>query len=236
MKFLKRFAPILIILAGMAVVYTLGLHSYLSFETLKGHRQTLLSMVEHSPFRTLLAYMGLYTLVVVFSIPGAALMTLVGGFLFGQILGTVSVVLAATMGATVLFLVARSAIGNLLREKAAPWFNKMEKGFQKNQFNYLLVLRLVPLFPFFIVNLVPAFFRMGVGSFCLATFIGIIPGTFVYTSVGVGLGSIFQKGEAFSPKSVLTPEVFLALGGLAVLSAIPLLYKLIRRPSETKRG
>lgn len=229
MKTVKRFLPLFLILVGMGLAYGLGLGDYLSFETLKNNREALLTYVEAHKINALLIYAGVYTLVVVFSIPGASFMTIAGGFLFGYVLGTSVVVLAATVGSILLFLAARTAIGDTLKKKAGRWFQKMETGFQKNQFNYLLTLRLIPLFPFFVVNVVPAFFGMKLLPYSLATFLGIIPGSFVYVSVGVGLGSVFETGATFSIHSVLTPQILLALSGLALLSAIPLIHKIFRR-------
>ena len=154
--------------------------------------------------------------------------TFAGGFLFSFLIRTIYVVAAATLGATGIFLAARSALGPSLRSRAGPWLRGMEEGFNENALSYLLVLRLVPLFPFFVVNLVPAFLGVGLRTFVIGTFIGIIPGTFVFTSVGAGLGSIFDSGDSFSPSAALTPEAIAALIGLAVLSLVPVLYKRIK--------
>jgi uncharacterized membrane protein YdjX (TVP38/TMEM64 family) len=152
-------------------------------------------------------------------------MTIIGGFLFGAVLGTTLTVLAATAGATLLFLAARTALGSALRGKAESWLGRMETGFRRNAFSYLLVLRLVPLFPFFIVNLVPAFLGVGLGTYVAATLIGIVPGTLVFTLAGCGVGSILEAGGEFSIRSVLTPEMIAALCGLALLALAPVVYK-----------
>ena len=156
-------------------------------------------------------------------------MTIAGGFLFGQTLGTVYVVFAATVGATILFIAAKTAFGDLLRARAGPFLQRMETGFRENALSYLLVLRLIPAFPFFIVNLVPAFLGVPVGIYIVATFIGIIPGTFVYALVGAGLGSIFDSGEDFTAASILTTEIIAALAGLAILALLPVAYKRWRK-------
>src|SRR5262249_27008746 len=132
-------------------------------------------------------YLCAYAGVVTLSLPGATILTLAGGCMFGASLATGVTVIAATIGATLLFLAARTAFADLLRQRAGPWLTRLRDGFQENAFSYLLFLRLVPAFPFFVVNLVPAFFGMRLQSFVLATFIGIIPGTLVYASVGAGL-------------------------------------------------
>ncbi|MGI9502415.1 MAG: TVP38/TMEM64 family protein, partial [Geminicoccaceae bacterium] len=159
------------------------------------------------------------------SFPGGGLLSITGGFLFGSILGTAWIVIGATIGAVGIFLAAKTALGDALKAKAGPWLNKMEEGFRDNAFSYLLVLRLIPVFPFFVVNLVPAFLGVGLRTFTLATFIGIIPGAFVFASVGAGLGSVFDQGESFSPAAALTPEVITALVGLAVLALVPVAYQ-----------
>lgn len=221
----KRLIPLLVLAAGLIAFFALGLDKYLSFDALKENRAWLLEQVEQSALLAALVYMGLYIAVVAFSLPGGAVMTIAGGFLFGQWLGTGYVVVAATIGATILFIAAKTALGDLLRAKAGPFLQKMEAGFREDALSYLLVLRLIPLFPFFIVNLVPAFLGVSLRVFVIATFAGIIPGSFVYATVGAGLGSIFDAGGEFSASGILTPEIITALVGLAVLALLPVAYK-----------
>jgi uncharacterized membrane protein YdjX (TVP38/TMEM64 family) len=228
----QRLAPLAVLGAGLVAFFVFDLDDYLTFETLRENRVWLLQQVADAAVVTALAYMAIYIAVVAFSLPGGAVMTITGGFLFGQWLGTFYVVIAATIGATILFLAARTALGDLLRAKAGPFLQKMEVGFQENALSYLLVLRLIPVFPFFIVNLVPAFLGVSLRTYVIATFVGIIPGSFVYATVGAGLGSIFDSGKEFSAKSILTPEIVTALIGLAVLALLPVVYKKVR----AKRG
>ncbi len=213
---------------GFALAIAFDLHHYLSFEVLKENRQWLLRQVDQHAVVTALAFIGIYIVVVAFSVPGGSFMTIAGGFLFGQIPATLFVLVGASLGASVIFVAAKTALGDVLHQRAGPWLQKMEEGFQENAFNYLLVLRLIPLFPFFVVNLVPAFLGMRLGPYFLATFIGIIPGTFVYASVGAGLGSIFDSGDEFTTEGILTPEIVTALVGLAVLSLLPVIYKKLK--------
>jgi uncharacterized membrane protein YdjX (TVP38/TMEM64 family) len=224
----RRLVPVVILLAGLAAFFAFGLNQYLSFDALRDNRAWLLAEVAESAVLAAAVYMLVYVVVVAFSLPGGAVMTIAGGFLFGQVLGTVYVVFAATAGATILFIAAKTALGELLRARAGPFLQRMEAGFQENALNYLLVLRLIPAFPFFIVNLVPAFLGVPIGTYVAATFIGIIPGTFVYATVGAGLGSIFDSGEEFSANSILTPEIVTALVGLAILALLPVVYKRLR--------
>jgi uncharacterized membrane protein YdjX (TVP38/TMEM64 family) len=169
--------------------------------------------------------MAIYIITVAFSLPGATVLTIAGGFLFGSIWGTVLVIISATLGATILFSIAKTALSGVLRAKASAWLPRLEAGFREHALSYLLVLRLVPIFPFFIINLVPAFLGVPLSTFILGTFIGIIPGTFVYATVGAGLGSVFDAGGTFTLRGVLTPQIMMALVGLAVLAMIPVVYK-----------
>ena len=140
-------------------------------------------------------------------------------------------VIAATIGASLLFLATRSALGDFLRAKAGPWLVKLQDGFAENAFSYLLVLRLVPLFPFFVVNIVPAFLGMSLRTYVVGTLIGIIPGTAVFATFGAGLGSILDQGNTVSLAGVLTPQMIAGLVGLSVLALVPVIYKKIRRKS-----
>ncbi len=201
-----------------------GLASYLSLDTLKTHREALTNGVQGSLVLASLAYVAVYVVAVAFSFPGAVFLTLAGGFLFGATLGTLLTVTGATIGATLIFLFAKAIFGeNALDRFGAP-AAKLAEGIRRNAGPYLLVLRLVPLFPFFLVNLVPAFVGVKLLTYVLTTFFGIIPGTAVFSLAGAGLGSVLDQGAAITPGSILTPEIIAGLVGLAVLSlaAIPL--------------
>jgi uncharacterized membrane protein YdjX (TVP38/TMEM64 family) len=222
---MKRFLPIAAILVVVVLAYASDLGTYLTFDHLKAHHRIIVGFVEQNPVGAAAAYLMLYALAVAASVPGAVFLTIIGGFLFGAWIGTTLTVIAATLGATLLFLAARTAIGGLLRTRAESFLGRMEAGFRRNAFSYLLVLRLVPLFPFFIVNLVPAFLGVGLGTFIGATLIGIVPGTLVFTLAGCGLGRILEAGGEFSIRNVLSPEMIAALCGLALLALVPVAYK-----------
>ncbi len=228
----RRLLPLLVLVAGLLAFFAFDLDRYVSFDALRQHRGELLAFVAQHGLWAGLAFMAVYTTAVALSLPGGTVLSLIGGFLFGAVASTCLVVVSATLGATILFVIAKSALGDPLRAKAGPWMERLAEGFQKNEFSYLLFLRLVPLFPFFVVNLVPAFLGVRLRDYVLATFIGIIPGTFVYNLAGAGLGSILDSGEDFTVSSVLTPEVKLALFGLAALALLPVVYKQVkaRRP------
>ncbi len=225
----KRWLPAIVLVGAIGTAFALGLDKYLTLEALREHRFELQSFVAQNQVAAIALFIAIYAVSTALSLPGATILTIAGGFLFGIWFGTVYAVIGATIGATGVFLVARTAIGQSLRERAGPWFSKMEDGFRDNALSYMLVLRLVPLFPFFVVNLVPAFMGVSLRIYVLATLIGIIPGAWVYASVGAGLGSIFDSAEEVSLGSVLTPELIAALVGLALLSLAPVVYKKIKR-------
>jgi len=225
---LRRWLPPVCLVVAIGLAFAFGLDDYLTLDALGDNRERLLEFVAAWPLVAPLAFMAIYIVAVALSLPGATAMTVAGGFLFGTVQATGLVVVAATIGATVLFLVARSSLGAALHERAGPWIKRLEAGFHENEMSYMLVLRLVPLFPFFVVNLVPAFLDVRTRTFVIATLFGIIPGTFVYASVGGGLGSVFDTGGEISLAGVLTPEVLLALLGLAALALIPVVYRYFR--------
>ncbi len=221
-----RLVPLLVLVVGLVLFFALGLHRYVSPAALAEYSEELTAFRRFwwSP----LVFALIYAVAVAFSLPGGAVMTVAGGYMFGQLLGSACVIVAATAGATALFLIAKTALGDALRAKAGPAVQKMEAGFRENALSYLLVLRLVPLFPFWLVNLVPAFLGVPLRTYVIATFFGIIPGSFVYATLGAGLESVIRQGEEISLTGVLTPEVVTALVGLAVLALIPVVYKKLK--------
>ncbi len=228
----RRFWPVLILVVGLAAFFLSGAHHYLSCEQLGLHRETLVGWVAAHRILAIVGFVLAYATVIAFSVPGGLVMSIACGFLFGIVLAPIMIVIAATVGATVLFLIAKTALGDPLRAKAGPWLKRMEAGFQDNALSYLLILRLIPLFPFFVVNLVPAFLGVSLWVYFVGTFVGIIPGTIVFTTVGAGLGSVFDRGQTCTTAGILTPEIIAALIGLAILAALPVLYKKFkgRRP------
>lgn len=226
---LSRWWPLALLILGFGLFLGLRLDRYVSFAALKDHRDLLLGLIDRHLLGMSAGFLMLYVVSVAFSLPIATVLTISAGFLFGQWLGMMLVVLGATAGATLVFLAARTAFGDSLRRRAGPWLGKMEAGFRENAFFYLIVLRLVPLFPFVVVNLVPAALGMALRDYVLATMLGIVPGSFVFTSVGAGLGSVFDAGGEFSARGILTPQVICALLGLACLALIPVVYKKFKK-------
>ena len=224
----RRIVPLLVLVAGLAAFFALDLNRYLSFSALGEHRTALLDWVGTHSLLAPVIYMLAYIIVVAFSLPGGAVMTISGGFLFGAVTGGIYAVTGATLGATVLFLIAKTSLGDYLLARAGPAIRKMQTGFEENALSYMFVLRLIPLFPFFLVNLAPAFLGVPLRVYLIATFFGIMPGTFVYALVGAGLGSVFDRGEAFTLSGVMTPQMIAALAGLALLALLPVIYKKIK--------
>ncbi|MGB7405639.1 MAG: TVP38/TMEM64 family protein [Pacificimonas sp.] len=226
---IRRFGPLVILAAGLALFFALGGGQYLSFDYISQQYETLTNFVAENFVVAALAFVALYMLVVAISVPGAAPLTIAGGLLFGTLVGGSLTVVGATIGAIIVFLAARTALADLLREKAGPRVTKLRDGFEKNAFSYLLFLRLVPAFPFFLVNIAAGLFGMKTVPYATATALGIIPGTFVFASIGAGAGAIFARGDEFSVGGVLTdPAVLLPILGLAALALLPILVKRFR--------
>jgi uncharacterized membrane protein YdjX (TVP38/TMEM64 family) len=221
----RRLLPLAALILAAGMVFALGLDRYLSFDALAENRARLTAWTQANGVLAIAVYMLVYIAVVALSLPGGVFATLAGGFLFGTLIGGIATVVAATIGACLLFLIARTALGEPLRAKAGPTLRKLEAGFGDNALSYLLVLRLVPLFPFFLVNLAPAFMGVPLRIYAIGTFFGIMPGTFVFASVGAGLGAVFDQGERPDLGIIFAPQVLLPLLGLAALALIPVAYR-----------
>ena len=206
---------------GIAVVafFYFDLGRFLSLQALKDNRDSLLSFTETHSAAAAGLFVLTYVAVTGLSLPGAVILTLAGGFLFGAVFGTLVVNLGATTGATLAFLASRYLLRDWVERKFGKWLGPVQKGFEKNAFSYLLTLRLIPLFPFFVVNLVSGLTRMNVGAYVVATALGIIPGSFVYAYAGRQLGTINSLQDIASPGVI---GAFVLLGLLAL---VPTLYK-----------
>ena len=220
-----KIAVALTIACGIGAFFYFDLGQYLSLNTLKDNRDHLLAFTEANYVSAAALFVLCYVAVTALSLPGAAIMTLAGGFLFGSVFGTVFVNLGATTGATVAFLAARYMLRDWVEQKFGKWLGPLQEGFAKNAFSYLMTLRLIPLFPFFVVNLVSGLTRMNVGSYVAATAFGIIPGSFVYAYAGRQLGTIN------SLKEIASPNVIAAFVLLGLLALVPIVYKKITAKS-----
>ena len=230
----KRMVPLAILVGMLGLFFVFDLGQFLSFDALSEHRVSLLAWVDDYVVWAPLAYILLYIVVVAFSLPGGLFMTMSGGFLFGAMAGGMYAVIGASIGATALFLIAKTSLGDYLLSKAGNMVQKMQKGFAEDALSYMFILRLVPLFPFFIVNLVPAFLGVRLPTYMVATFFGIMPATFVFALAGSGLGSVLDQGQGISLTGILTPEMLAALLGLALLAVIPVIYKRLGSRSTAK--
>ncbi len=239
-KSLARYVPILLVAGAFALALALRVHERLSLDALYAQSAALDAFVARNIIVAIALFMLIYGAVVASSIPGASFLTLSGGFLFGTWVGGAAAWIAATIGATLIFLAARTAFGDLLRARASGWLERLGNGFRDNAFNYLLALRLTPIAPFFVVNLVPAFFNVKLRDYLLATLIGMIPGAFVYASVGAGLRAALETGAASDPSEaaraiLFSPAVFGPILALIALALLPVVIKALRgRRAETQ--
>lgn len=225
-----RYAPIAVI-ALVAVLGALFLRDYLGFEALRENREALIAFRDANYLGTVLAFMAAYIVIVAFSLPGATIATLTGGFLFATFPGALFNMVAATLGATAIFLAARWGLGETLKAKmnaSDGKIAKIKKGLDENQWSMLFLIRLVPVVPFFVANLVPAFLDVPLRRFLVSTFFGIIPGAIVYTSVGAGLGEVFARGESPDLGVIFEPHILFPILGLCALAALPSLIKAFR--------
>lgn len=221
-------------LLAIAVVAALGwffLRDHLTFAALGAHREALLAIRDAHYALTVGTFIVAYALVVAFSLPGATLATLMGGFLFATFPGALYNVVGATLGATGIFLAARWGLGARLaaRMDAADGpIKRIKEGIDANQWEMLFLMRLVPAVPFFVANLVPALVGVSTSRFVISTFFGIIPGAIVYTSVGAGLGEVFARGETPNLGIIFEPHVLAPILGLAALAALPMVVRAVR--------
>jgi uncharacterized membrane protein YdjX (TVP38/TMEM64 family) len=220
----RRFVPLGILVLAGALFMALGGHRCLTFAALAENREFLCAMVAQTGAKAALAFILAYAGLVALSVPGSALFTLAGGFLFGPWLGTAYALIGATSGATLVFLAARAGLAGLAA-RAGPWVRRFENGFRRNGLNYLLVLRLIPIVPFWLINLVAGAIGLPLRVFVFGTFVGMIPVSFIYASLGNGLGTLADEGRPPDLAILLRPSVFLPILGLAALALLPVIYK-----------
>ena len=250
----RRLLPLVLLVAAGAAVFWAAGQGSLSLEALVRHREAIDIFVRDHAVAAVLAYIGIYIVTVALSVPGATFLTLTGGFLFGVWLGAAASTAGATLGATVIFLVARTALGQPLLACAGPRAAQLARGFRADAFSYLLFLRLVPAFPFFLVNLVPAVAGVRLGPFVAATALGVIPASIVYSLAGTMLDSVIATQQkayadclaagagncrlAFDARDVLTPQLIAVLVALGLLALLPVAVKRLkaRRARPNKLG
>lgn len=226
---LQRLPLIAILL--VAVIGAVTLRDYLSFETLAANREALLAFRDSHYGLTVLVFIGVYIGIVAFSLPGATIATLTGGFLFSTFPGALFNMTGATIGATLIFLAARYGFGERLAARmdaSDGTVKKIKDGIDENQWSMLFLIRLVPAVPFFVANLVPALVGVPLRRFVVSTFFGIIPGSVVYTSVGAGLGEVFARGETPDLGIIFEPQILVPILGLCLLAALPVVLNAAR--------
>jgi uncharacterized membrane protein YdjX (TVP38/TMEM64 family) len=201
---MKRFSwtktlPLLALMLGLAAFFYFRLYEYISFQALKTHRELLLLWSKQNMTLFVTAFIVVYVLLTAFCVPVMIFMTITGGFIFGPFWATLYVAIGATTGATITFLATKTALAAFLREKTGGWFKKISSEFENNAVSYMLFLRLVPLFPFFVVNIITGFLGIRLRVFVITTFFGALPGTFVYALLGGGVGSVLERGTKVLP-------------------------------------
>lgn len=224
---LRRFAPLIGMgVAGIFIYLAVG--DRLSFETLRQGHEALSTYRDTHYALSVLAFLGVYVVIVALSLPGATVATLTGGFLFGIWPGTLLNILGATLGAVGIFLAVRLGFGRALADRldaGAGRMARIKRGLDHNQWSMLFFIRLVPVIPFFAANLLPALLNVPLRRFAVSTFMGIAPGALVYTSVGAGLGQVLRDGGTPDLGVIFAPHILLPLLGLAALSLIPVFVR-----------
>ncbi len=245
---LKRWLPLVGLGGVIALVYAFDLQRYLSFQSIVEHEAMLHDFVGQNLAAALALYFAAYVLVVALSLPGAAVLSILGGFIFGWALSGTLTIFAATLGAVAVFKIVQTSLGAAIAERAGPFVQKLSRGFEQDGFNYLLFLRLVPAFPFFAINAVAGLTKMSLRTFALATLIGIIPGSYAFAWLGRGLGSVIDAARAtheacmtqnaaaacgyeFSASSLVTPQLLCGFAALGAVSLIPVVLKKWKTPS-----
>jgi uncharacterized membrane protein YdjX (TVP38/TMEM64 family) len=228
---LRRLLPLALLIVAGVVFVVLGGHRYVTLAALADNREWLRDTVAQSGAEGAFAFILAYAALVSLSVPGATLLTIAGGFLFGAWLGTAYAVVGATIGATIVFLAARAGLAGLAA-RAGPLASRLAAGFREHGFNYLLAARLIPIFPFWLVNLAAGALGLPRGQYVLGTFVGIIPVTFIYASLGNGFGNLLDEGRHPDLGILFMPSILLPILGLAALALLPVVYKRCRRPQR----
>ncbi len=241
----RRWLPLIAIAGLMGLVFAMGWHKLLTFKTIGLNYDAMKAFIGQNLVAALAIYIVAYIAVVALSLPGGLVMTLTGGLLFGWQLGAPAAIVGATIGATIIFLIAKTSFGEGLAAKAGPWIGKLQQGFKENALSYLLFLRLVPAFPFVVVNLAPALLGVPLRTYVIGTLLGIIPGTTAFSIAGAGLGSVVEAqnaaykacldknpggGDAICPYTIdtsklVTTELLVAFAVLGVVALIPVAIK-----------
>lgn len=245
----RRWLPLAIVVLAIVGFFALGLHRVFTFEMLTANYVALKSTVADQWLTAAAVFALVYVVSTALSLPVGALLTVAGGLLFGWWQSALIVVVSATVGASILFWIARSALREIFERRAGKRLQKLAEGFREDEASYLLFLRLVPVFPFALVNFAPGILGVSFFTYAWTTFIGIAPGTAAYSFAGEGLASVIERqaeareaclaagradcGFSFDPGSLVTPQLLIALAALGVMALIPAaVRRLRRRPAE----
>jgi len=224
-----RWLPLVFIAIGIFAFFHFKLYQYLNFQSIRAHRHLYLSWTNQHYLSAVTGFILLYCLIIAISIPGAIFLTFAGGFLFGTVWGTVFVVIGETLGCTVTFLAVKISLGEWIARKASKWVLKMEAEFEKNAFNYIITLRLIPILPFWLVNIAAALLKVSTGTFISSTFLGIIPLTVIYVSLGHSLSIIFEHDTAPNLQIFLSPHIYIPLIALSFFAMFPVAYQYYKK-------
>lgn len=231
----RRLWPLSLLFLLLFIFYYFKISQFINFSNLQLHHQQLISWTQDHYLYSVVMFMSTYIFCVAALFPVALVLTLAGGLLFGPFWGPVYVVISATIGSVLVFFIVKYALSDWVAQRTTVWINKTRIGFKNNAFSYLLILRLMPLFPFWVVNIVPALLGIEVKTFILATFFGIIPLSIIYSSIGNSLNHILRTGQKLDSTIIFSPEIVLPLSGLILLAFLPLVYKKIKGHYENEK-
>jgi uncharacterized membrane protein YdjX (TVP38/TMEM64 family) len=223
------------LLGLMMALLALGFDAQMALDLARQHHGWLLGFVAGAPALASMLFMVIYAAAVAVSVPGVAILTVIGGYLFGWFQGTALVLIAATIGASVVFLLTRSALGEGGRGTAGPALQRFAEGFRRNALSYGFALNLVPIFPYALIIVVPAICGVGLPTFAAGLFLGLIPGTFLFARLGSGLQHVLMSGAPLRVASFVTPEIVLSLCGLAALALLPVAWRSLRHRAVGRR-
>lgn len=250
---IRRFGPLFVLVAIAGFIYAMGWHRYFSFDQLAANRKMIAGIVADHFVFSVLAFALAYAAVTSLSLPVGSFFTILGGFLFGPLIGGTATVVGATIGALLIFFIVRTSLGEALAERAGPFIEKLRAGFKENALSYMFFLRLAPVFPFWLVNIAPALLRVKTSTYFIGTFFGIMPATYTFSYIGAGLGSVIDAqglaydacinknntegirpldtgcSVSFSPGDLVTPELLIAFAGLAIIALIPVALNKFRK-------
>tara|TARA_Y100000588_G_scaffold308636_1_gene333281 strand:- start:296 stop:1033 length:738 start_codon:yes stop_codon:yes gene_type:complete len=228
---LKKLTPILFLILGLVFFFIYDFQQFFELKTLELYHGELKAWATGLGVRAWLIFICLYAVLVAISVPGATLMTVISGLVFGPFLGGILAIIGATVGAVIIFLAARYAFSDFFRFRVGSIPEKIEDAFKENALIYLLILRLIPIFPFWFVNLAPAFLKISIRVYSFATLVGIIPAAFIYSILGDRFGLLLKTNEEIYLGIIFEPRFLMPLVALAMLIFLPIVFKKLKTRS-----